>query len=439
MKSALCSWLLLILSIIAVIYLLFAGNVNTFWWMTACGALFLVVAFILSVVTSNKKSKEYKRVNEQYDQYEKEAELAVASDIEAVKGNSLKKELVKRRLVREYMEKNHPEASRHIDKSKFESWNDWISTFFWSSYIFSLPLLGVLEVLIIILLSFVTGELPYKISPPYYVVANAVFAVVAVATLVWKRYYVVALVACTLAVIQVFGICTIGPDNILQHAYEMMIDCVDNNFLIYGLHRQTMCCSFLLIALFGFCLMIYPFIKKWAIVLWLCVFAIWICLPLDIVYIIWKLCMVRSAIVADFAAMLGMSYAATHMLLFVYLLSLLPVLSALPAFIRAWRACRKQDEKTRANQQYTQKCERVFRKNMIWLIINIVAMALLWCHFMGLSFTDAQSLLEDECKRIADFTGIYYMLVYIIVLVFPPLLSIIGSRLYYNYTRKQIK
>lgn len=435
MKSALCFWLPLILSIIAVIYVLFAGNVNTFWWMTACGALFLVVAVILSVVTSNKKSKEYKRINKQYDQYEKEAEQAVASDVEAVKGNSLKKELVKRRLVREYIEKNHPEASRHIDNSKFEGWNDWISTFFCSSSIFFVPLLLVLGWI----LTFVILNFPYNISPSYYVVANAVFAVVAVATLVWKRYYVVALVACTLAVIQVFGICTVGPDNILQYAYEMMIECVDNNFLDYGLHRQTMCCSFLLTTLFFFCLMIYPFIKKWAIDLWLYVFALWVCLPLNIDFIIWKLYMVRSVIVADFAAMLVMSYAATHMLLFVYLLSLLPVLSALPAFIRAWRACRKQDEKTRANQQYTEKCERVFRKNMIWLIINIVAMALLWCHFMGLSFTDAQSLLEHECEKIAKFTGIYYMLVYFIVLVFPPLLSIIGSRLYYNYTRKQIK
>lgn len=156
-------------------------------------------------------------------------------------------------------------------------------------------------------------------------------------------------------------------------------------------------------------------------------------------FIIWKLYMIRSAIVAYVAVMLGMSYDATHMLLFVYMLSLLPVLSALPAFIRAWRACRKQDKKARANQQYTEKCDRVFRKCMIWLIINIVAMAFLWSNFVGLSFTDAQSLLEYNCLKIADFIGIEYLLAYVIILVFPPLLSIKGSILCYNYTKKQIK
>lgn len=440
MKSFCLFWLTLILSVIVLIYVFNAGDENTFWWMMACGALFLLVAGILWIVTMFKENKEYERTNKEYDQYEKEAEEALAAEIGAVKGNSLKKELVKRRLVREYIEKNHPEASRHVDNSKFDGWYDCVSAFFCSGSVLSFPLLWGLAVLLLISLPlFVFGTLAYKISPSYYAVANAVFAVVAVATLVWKRYYVVALVACTLAMIYVIGICTVGPDNILQRAYVMIIECVDNNFLNYGLHKPTMCCSFLLITLFSFCLMAYPFIKDWAIGLWLYVFGLWVCFPMDMIYIIWKLYMIYNVIVAYIAVMLGMPYAATHMLLFVYMLSLLPVLSALPAFIRAWQACRKQDKKTRANRQYTEKCERVFRKCMIWLIINIVAMALLWCHFMGLSFTDAQSLLEDDCERIADFTGFHYGLVYVIAVVVPPLLSIKGSILCYNYTKKQIK
>ena len=440
MKSFCFFLLALILSVIVLIYVFNAGNESTLWWMMACGALFLLVAGILWIVTMFKENKEYQRTNKEYDQYEKEAEEALAAEIEAVKGNSLKKELVKRRLVRVYIEKNHPEASRHVDNSKFDGWYDCVSAFFCSGSVLFSPLLWGLGVLLLIVLPlFLFGTLPYKISPSYYVVTNAVFAVVAVATLVWKRYYVVALVACTLAVIYVIGICTVGTDNILQRVYVMMIECVDNNFLNYGFHKSTICCSFLLITMFSFCLMVYPFIKNWAISLWLYVLGIWVFFPMDMNFIIWKLYMIRSAIVAYIAVVLGMPYAATHMLLFVYMLSLLPVLSALPAFIRAWLACRKQDEKTRANRQYTEKCERVFRKCMIWLIINIVAMTLLWCHFIGLSFIDAQSLLEDDCERIADFTGFYYNIVYIIAVVVLPLLSIKGSILCYNYTKKQIK
>lgn len=48
-------------------------------------------------------------------------------------------------------------------------------------------------------------------------------------------------------------------------------------------------------------------------------------------------------------------------------------------------------------------------------------------------------IIEDECEKIANFTGLYYDLVYIIVLVVLPLLSIQGSISFYNYTKKQIK
>lgn len=428
MKSFYYTRLPIILSVIAIILVLNVDNDNKYWWIAGCGTLFLVVAGIIWIATASKDCKENEKIEDKHAQYEKEAELALTSEIEAIKGNSLKKELVKRRLVREYIEKNHPKPPKNADSSEYDNRDNWGMAFFCSGFVFW-------GALLLLIAGALLCTIPGQIPPSYYIVANAVFAIIAVVTLVWKRYYVMALVACTLAFIFVFGICTVGPYYILQYVYVTMINYIDDDFLVTGLQVH----SILLLTLFSFCLMIYPFIKKWAIGLWLYIFIRCVCLPIDIAYIIWKLYMVRSVIVATFAVMTGMSYAATHMLLFVYLLSLLPVLSALPAFIRAWRACRKQDKKVRANKQYTEKCERVFRKNMIWLSINVVLMTLLWCHFMGLSFTDAQSLLEYECGKIADLTGIYYMLVYFIILVFPPLLSIIGSRLYYNYTRKQIK
>ena len=141
MKSFCFFLLALILSVIVLIYVFNAGNESTLWWMMACGALFLLVAGILWIVTMFKENKEYQRTNKEYDQYEKEAEEALAAEIEAVKGNSLKKELVKRRLVRVYIEKNHPEASRHVDNSKFDGWYDCVSAFFCSGSVLFSPLL----------------------------------------------------------------------------------------------------------------------------------------------------------------------------------------------------------------------------------------------------------------------------------------------------------
>ena len=433
MKSFLLSWGSIILFVAIAIYVYQAGSATAFWRVVIGGALLLVASGILWFVIMVKYDKEDNRVNKEYDQYEKEAEQALTSEIEAVKGNSLKKELVKRRLVREYIEKTHPEASRRVNDSKFDGLYCWLDVFLSGGLIFIFPLLFFFLVV-------ATTDIAYSISPWYYIVATAVFAVVAVATTIWKRYYVLTLVAVTLAAISVFGICTVGANNVLQSAYYMMIECVDSKFLHhFGWHKLIMCCSFLLVTMFSFCLMTYPLIKGWAVFLYGYVFIVWVGLPLNINFIIWKIYIVYKAIVADFAVMLGMSYAATHILLFVYMLSLFAVLSALPAFFRAWRACRRQDEKARANKQYTEKCERVFRKCMAWLIVNIVAMVLLWSSFIGFSFTDAQMIIEDECEKIANFTGLYYALVYIIVLVVLPLLSIQGSISFYNYTRKQIK
>lgn len=51
MKSFCFFWLPLILSVIVLIYVFNAEDVNTVWWVMACGALFLLVAGILWIMT----------------------------------------------------------------------------------------------------------------------------------------------------------------------------------------------------------------------------------------------------------------------------------------------------------------------------------------------------------------------------------------------------
>ena len=439
MKYFILNFLLPLLFVAVGIYAFVANNTNVLIGMLVCGVSLLIVGGILWIVKNVKEGKEYNRINEEYDQYEKEAAEIVQPQVEAVKGNSLKKKLVKRRLVREYIEKNHPKASRHVDSSKFEGLYSWMSALGCCGMgLVSPVLLIVAAVVLIIVLAivFLLSASPFYLLPfSYCVVANAVFATLAVGTLLWKRYYIMALVAGVLAIIYVYGICTVGPNGVLTPAYYWVLyeegDCFPN--LSYA--SKTMFCSILILMTTSFCMMIYPFFKKCAICLWLFVFVTWMLFPMSTAVIIYKLYIIHSAIVADIAVMIGMPYSKTHMIFFVYMLSLLPVVSALPAFFRTWRACRRQDEKTRANAQYTEKCEHVFRLCMTWLIVNIVAMGLLWSRFIGFPLLDAQLMLENDCETIADFTGIYFEVVYIIVLVVPPLCSIMGSLKLYDYTK----
>lgn len=55
-----------------------------------------------------------------------EAEEAVAPELEKVKGNSLKKEMIKRRLVREYIERNSDDCSE--ENIAIENIKGWLSS-----------------------------------------------------------------------------------------------------------------------------------------------------------------------------------------------------------------------------------------------------------------------------------------------------------------------
>ena len=58
---------------------------------------------------------------EHRNQLKAQAEEAVVPELEKVKGNSLKKDMVKRRLVREYLEKN-TDYYTNVDDGEGLSW-----------------------------------------------------------------------------------------------------------------------------------------------------------------------------------------------------------------------------------------------------------------------------------------------------------------------------
>ena len=85
-----------------------------------------------------------------------EAEEAVAPELEKVKGNSLKKEMIKRRLVREYIERNSDDCSE--ENIAIENIKDWLSSLIWSlGIIIAMPMLLIIILFVGFLVMFVVG------------------------------------------------------------------------------------------------------------------------------------------------------------------------------------------------------------------------------------------------------------------------------------------
>ena len=126
-----------------------------------------------------------------------EAIEAVAPELEKVKGNSLKKELVKRRMVREYLEKNTDYYTKVDDNDAIRKVQDWISSVGWSIYLLILPFGWIIVWGIILLLL----ALLFYWSFPIQMAICCAFSIAASIILVWRRNYVLAPIAIGLAAI----------------------------------------------------------------------------------------------------------------------------------------------------------------------------------------------------------------------------------------------
>ena len=86
----------------------------------------------------------------------KQAEEAVAPELKKVKGNSLKKEMIKRRLVREYIERNSDDCSE--ENIAIENIKGWLGSLIWSfGIIIAMPMLLIIILFVGFLVMFVVG------------------------------------------------------------------------------------------------------------------------------------------------------------------------------------------------------------------------------------------------------------------------------------------
>lgn len=321
----------------------------------------------------------------------KQAEEAVAPELEKVKGNWLKKEMIKRRMVKEYLEKNTDYYANAYDNNAISKVQDWIFSLWWSLCWLCLPFASIIIWVIVAILM----ALLFYWSFSTEMAICCAFSVAASIILVWRRHYVLAPIAIGLAVILLYGLLNAGLDGVEMRAYNMVLDNEGIIFLGSSHAEYTMWGS-----------MVIPYVL---------------------------LC----AINADLAVMLGISYNAAFIVIFVYLAWLVPVIFALPAFIRSWKGMGELKERSPLSKKA--KYRRLYYVCLAWLIMNALAAALVWGRFLGIPIEGCAEMMVKDTHYISKFIGIGYYTANFIVYCAPILTSALFSWILFAITKQKIK
>lgn len=321
----------------------------------------------------------------------KQAEEAVAPELEKVKGNWLKKDMIKRRMVKEYLEKNTDYYANAYDNNAISKVQDWISSLWWSLCWLCLPFASIIIWVIVAILM----ALLFYWSFSTEMAICCAFSVAASIILVWRRYYVLAPIAIGLAVILLYGLLNAGLDGVEIRAYNMVLENEGIIFLSPSHAEYTMWGS-----------MVLPYVL---------------------------LC----AINADLAVMLGISYNAAFIVIFVYLAWLFPVIFAQPAFIRSWKGMGELKERSPLSKKA--KYRRLYYVCLAWLIMNALAAALVWGRFLGIPIEGCAEMMVKDTHYISKFIGIGYYTANFIVYCAPILTSALFSWILFAITKQKIK
>lgn len=402
-----------------------------------------VVGGVCWVVLYVKQHNILGKIEEHRNQLKMVAEEAVAPELEKVKGSRFKKELVKRRMVREYLEKNTDYYANAYDNNAISKVQDWISSLWWSLCCLCLPFASIIIWVIVAILM----ALLFCWSFSTEMAICCAFSVAASIILVWRRHYVLAPIAIGLAAILLYGLFNAGLDGVEMRAYNMVLDNEGIIFLSPSHAEYTMWGSMVILAITSICLALYPLLKKKTLV----IYAILVLLVVEVirysVYMNITLSIPTSylyypyvllcAINADLAVMLGISYNAAFIVIFVYLAWLFPVIFALPAFIRSWRGI--DALKDRSPLYKTTKYIHLFYICLAWLIMNALATVLVWGRFIGIPSEECASILVKDTQYLSGFTGIGYCATNFIVYCAPILTSAFFSWILFAITKRQIK
>lgn len=273
------------------------------------------------------------------------------------------------------------------------------------------------------------------------------FSVAASIILVWRRYYVLAPIAIGLAVILLYGLLNAGLDGVEMPAFHMVVENEGYIFLSPFHAEDTMWGSSVMLSITSIGLTVYPWLKKKTLVM--CVGLVFIVvyvirlgvqtnmiltIPTSYMYYLYVL---LCAINADLAVMLGISYNAAFIVIFVYLAWLFPVIFALPAFIRLWKGMGELKERSPLYKKA--KYRRLYYVCLAWLIMNALATTLVWGRFIGISTEECASIWVKNTQYLSGVTGIGFCATNFIVYCAPILTSALFSWILFAITKRQIK
>ena len=390
--------------------------------------------------------KQHKMLGKREAQRKKQMEEAieaVAPELEKVKGNSLKKELVKRRMVREYLEKNTDYYAKAYDNNAISKVQDWLSSLWWSLYGLCLPFASIIFWGIVAMLF----ALLFCWSFSTEMAICCAFSVAASIILVWRRNYVLAPIAIGLAAILLYGLFNAGLDGVEMPAFHMVLENEGHIFLSPSHAEDTMWGSSVMLSITSIGLTVYPWLKKKTLVM--CAILVFLVvevirygvhmnmtltIPTSYLYYPYVL---SCAVNADLAVMLGISYNAAFIVIFVYLAWLFPVIFAMPAFIRSWKGMGELKERSPLYKKA--KYRRLYYVCLAWLIMNALATALVWGRLIGISTEECASILVKNTQYLSGVTGIGFCATNFIVYCAPILTSALFSWILFAITKRQIK
>ena len=243
------------------------------WWCCFNGFQYihwkwLILAAGIGAVCSIGLYVKLHKLQEQKEEHlcllKKQAEEAIAPELEKIKGNWLKKDMIKRRMVKEYLEKDTDYYANAYDNNAISKVQDWISSLWWSLYLLCLPFASIIIWVIVAILM----ALLFYWSFSTEMAICCAFSVAASIILVWRRHYVLAPIAIGLAVILLYGLLNAGLDGVEMRAYNMVLDNEGIIFLSPSHAEYTMWGSIVILAITSICLALYPLLKKKTLVIY---------------------------------------------------------------------------------------------------------------------------------------------------------------------------
>ena len=386
-------------------------NMEPYVWC-AVFALAFVVGIALMIVAAVKRTKKAKRYQKEKSEAERLADEdeQIQQQLAAVKGNRLKKEMIAKKLKRQYVEQKIGKQTL-AHKQSMEKWD---SIYDWGNLAFKIGLSP------LILLLIITGEVflsyVYDVTDTNWMaILNVGMAFIAALVLTLCRHGYQAFLMWMAFFLYAFGVWHVGGDIVSACEQWMLQECCDTLALRHSHNgmAQELNPAYVLMILTSICFALYGAIKRWAVSLW-CVL-VFILPVIDFNGLLF-------GVVSIVKLYLGIPASCSFLLCCFFLVALLAIYCTIPAVVDGWRTAARTSGK---------KASPAIAA-IVWLVLHVlvlVAVCFLLLH--GRSPEESSKLLGRmilvETELGGEFNDIY---------ILPVMADLFVSWLVYRYVAR---